>query len=103
MSSSRVAETARDGAHHTWTLSGKPAPEHNRSTQTWDQSRLCEPSQNGLSSLVLQPHRLNVPVLGATKRTGSKPVPRCEPSQRGCFLERPQAHHEYKRPSVRSI
>ena len=57
-------------------------------------STLCEPSQNGLSSVVLQPHRLKVPELSAVNRTGSRPVPLWEPSQNGCRLLRPQAHHQ---------
>ena len=51
------------------------------------------PSQNALFFECLQPHQATI--LGSVKstRTGDKPVPRCEPSQNGCWLDLPQAHH----------
>ena len=42
----------------------------------------------------LQPHKLKVPELSATKRCGCKVVVLCEPSQKGCLAERPQVHQK---------
>ena len=58
------------------------------------QSMLWVPSQNGLSSVPLHPHRLKVPELSATKRWGWKLVVLWEPSQKGCLAERPQVHQK---------
>ena len=35
-----------------------------------------------------------VRVSGASYFSGVKPVSLCEPSQKGCFAERPQLHHQ---------
>jgi hypothetical protein len=56
---------------------------------------LCIPSQKGGFFVCLQPHQATVRDSVITTFTGSKPVPWCEPSQNGCFLDTPQAHHQY--------
>src|SRR4051812_3480151 len=53
------------------------------------------PSQNGAL-----PDRLHMHIatcLGSAREnlTGVQAVPLCEPSQKGCFSERPQAHQKY--------
>jgi hypothetical protein len=57
-------------------------------------SMLWEPSQKGRSSVVLQPHKLKVPELSATKRCGCRVVTLWEPSQKGCLADRPQVHQK---------
>jgi hypothetical protein len=63
------------------------------------QSLLCVPSQNGLEPVCLQPQNHMVRDFSALYMTGVKPVPECEPSQKGCFRLRPQAHQKYFRPA----
>jgi hypothetical protein len=55
---------------------------------------LCEPSQNALLELDLQPHSQACLVSVALNFSGAKPTVLCDPSQKGCFALRPQAHHQ---------
>ena len=55
---------------------------------------LCEPSQNGLLALDLQPHSQTCLVSMALNFWGAKPNDLCEPSQKGWLALRPQAHHQ---------
>ena len=50
------------------------------------------PSQSGLFAVALQPQNHTVLLSVASKTRGESPVPACEPSQKGCFFERPQEH-----------
>ena len=43
----------------------------------------------------LQAHQATVFGSVISVFSGPKPVPLCEPSQKGWLLERPQAHHQY--------
>jgi hypothetical protein len=54
---------------------------------------VCVPSQNGLVLACLQPHHATFLAASIFSITGTMPEPACEPSQYGCFLLRPQAHH----------
>jgi hypothetical protein len=63
---------------------------------------LWDPSQNGSSSVDLQPHKLKVPDAGAVNFSGSIPVSLCAPSQKGWRFERPQRQYQYDFPSVSS-
>ena len=51
-----------------------------------------EPSQNGLSFVFLQLHKKTSLLSMASNLTGVLPVSLCEPSQKGCLLEKPQLH-----------
>src|SRR5262245_15773565 len=57
-------------------------------------SVLCVPSQVGFLPLRLQAQKAISPAAAALYSTGENSEPLCEPSQNGCFLERPQAHHQ---------
>src|SRR5215467_3523418 len=85
----RGAATTQEGRAEA--LTGLPKP---MAARNLPQMTLCVPSQNGRSSVLLQPHRLKVPELSATKRCGCKVVALCEPSQKGCRAERPQVHQK---------
>src|SRR5215813_5262253 len=85
----RGAATTQEGRAEGLTGLPKPMAARNLAQMT-----LCVPSQNGRSSVLLQPHRLKVPELSATKRCGCKVVVLWEPSQNGCLAERPQAHQK---------
>ncbi len=52
------------------------------------------PSQSGGLPLCLQPQKNTFPAASAVYFTGARPVPLCEPSQKGCFFECPQAHQK---------
>src|SRR6185436_14736351 len=54
----------------------------------------CVPSQVGFLPLRLQTQKAISPAAAALYSTGENSDPLCEPSQNGCFLERPQAHHQ---------
>ena len=54
----------------------------------------CVPSQVGFLPLRLQAQKPISPAAAALYSIGENAVPLCEPSQNGCFLERPQAHHQ---------
>ena len=62
---------------------------------THAQSWLCEPSQKGLFLLCLQPHQATVFFSSISVRIGVIPLPRCDPSQKGCPCDFPQAHQAY--------
>jgi hypothetical protein len=64
--------------------------------------RLCEPSHGGGLALRLPRQKKDLPSFSAVNPCGSKTVPRCEPSQNGCFLDRPQLHHQRVSPAVSS-
>jgi hypothetical protein len=52
------------------------------------------PSQKGASPVCLHMHHATVSAVATVTFFGAKPVPLWEPSQKGCDLERPQAHHQ---------
>jgi hypothetical protein len=52
------------------------------------------PSQNGGLAVCLQPQKMTSSSRSALKATGVKPVPACEPSQKGCCFDRPQLHQK---------
>ena len=56
--------------------------------------RACEPSQKGGFALALHWHKKAVSDVLAINFCGVKFVPLCEPSQKGCVIERPQAHQK---------
>src|SRR5262245_44035739 len=62
-------------------------------------SVLCVPSQKGRFLVCLQQQKYLCPDLGAVHWTGLKLVTLWLPSQKGCDLESPQAHHQYSLPS----
>jgi len=45
-------------------------------------------------AVALHAQKYAVRVSGASYFNGVKPVSLCEPSQKGCFAERPQLHHQ---------
>lgn len=53
------------------------------------------PSQKGMSFECLHAHQATVLAWAISTCFGCRPVPLCEPSQKGWLLERPQAHHQY--------
>jgi hypothetical protein len=53
---------------------------------------LCDPSQNGGVPVRLQAQNATRLFSVAVHFSGENGVPACEPSQSGCFEERPQAH-----------
>jgi hypothetical protein len=55
---------------------------------------LWVPSHIGLVLLCLQPHSPYFFFSVIFSSTGEKSVPLCEPSQKGWFLDLPQAHHQ---------
>jgi len=55
-------------------------------------SFLWLPSQNGLFPLVLQPHQATCFSSVISTNIGLIFVEECDPSQNGCFCDRPQAH-----------
>src|SRR6266446_3598996 len=59
----------------------------------------CVPSQNGLPPVDLQPHSQTSSVAAAVNGTGVRPVPWCEPSQKGWLALRPHAHQKYLLPA----
>ena len=63
--------------------------------QTASQSFACVPSQNGSFLVCLQAHQAMRLASSITTRSGSKSVPRWDPSQKGCVWDRPQVHHQY--------
>jgi hypothetical protein len=65
-----------------------------RNPQSAIQKLLWLPSQNGLFFVCLQPHQATVFFAVISVLTGENSVPLCDPSQNGCVLERPQAHHQ---------
>jgi hypothetical protein len=60
------------------------------------------PSQSGSVFKCLQPQKKLLPVSSAVHTTGTISVVLCEPSQKGCFLDWPQAHHQYVFPASTS-
>jgi hypothetical protein len=52
------------------------------------------PSQNGLFLECLQAHQARGFFSFTSVMRGENSVPLCEPSQNGCVLDRPQAHHQ---------
>jgi hypothetical protein len=52
------------------------------------------PSQSGGVAVPLQAQNATRRVSVAVHFTGVKAVPAWEPSQNGCFADRPQAHHQ---------
>src|SRR6478609_1830399 len=63
----------------------------------------CVPSQRGLLLLFLQPQNGTVPASSALNSIGEKPLPLCEPSQKGWLPLLPHAHHQYDLPASTSI
>jgi hypothetical protein len=63
---------------------------------------LCEPSHKGDLRVCLQPQNQTVRVASAVYCTGVKVLPLCEPSQNGCALLLPHAHHQYVLPASTS-
>ena len=59
----------------------------------------CVPSQWGALPVCLQRQSQALPDSRAVKACGSRPVPACEPSQKGCEAERPQVQNQYSFPS----
>ena len=57
-------------------------------------SRLWLPSHIGFLAERLQAQNQASSAAAGLYSTGLKAVPLCEPSQNGCDLERPQAHHQ---------
>ena len=57
-------------------------------------SFLCEPSQNGLLPVRLQPHSQTFCASLMVNLTGENSEPLCEPSQNGWRFDLPQAHHQ---------
>jgi hypothetical protein len=57
-------------------------------------SRLWVPSQNAPVPECLQPHQATVLASVNSVFNGDKPVPLCEPSQKGCCADRPHLHHQ---------
>ena len=57
-------------------------------------SDLWVPSQNGAFLLCLQPHSRLVSVCVMVNLFGLNSVVLCEPSQKGCFADLPQLHHQ---------
>ena len=57
-------------------------------------SFLWLPSHIGRLPVRLQAQNQACSAAAAFHSTGVKGVPLCEPSQNGCFFERPQAHHQ---------
>ena len=57
-------------------------------------NRLWLPSHMGRWPVRLQAQNQACSVFSAFHSTGVKGVPLCEPSQNGCDLERPHAHHQ---------
>ena len=52
--------------------------------------------------LCLQPQKNTLPLFSAVYFSGLNSVPLCDPSQKGCLLDLPQAHQKYDLPSVTS-
>ena len=57
-------------------------------------SFLWLPSHSGGVVVRLQVQNQTSPVVSGLNSRGENAVPLCEPSQNGCDLERPQAHHQ---------
>lgn len=54
----------------------------------------CVPSQSGRFDECLQPQKNSFLDASAVYLTGAKSLPLCEPSQKGCFEDLPQAHQK---------
>jgi hypothetical protein len=63
-------------------------------TATTLRHHLWLPSHRGCAPVLLQPQKYAVVVSVATYFVGANPVPRCDPSQKGCDLLCPQEHQK---------
>jgi len=73
---------------------GALQPQLRRCPQLAPYKDLWVPSQNGGVCVRLQPHSAFFSALARVNFTGVNGPPLCEPSQKGCFFDRPQAHHQ---------
>jgi hypothetical protein len=65
-------------------------------------SERCVPSHTGALAVCLQPQKYTLPASDALYSIGKKLVPLWEPSQKGCFCDFPQLHHQYDLPASTS-
>ena len=59
-----------------------------------EQSYVTQRAESGAFPLALQPQKWTVLLAVGSNLMGARPVPRCEPSQKGWLALRPQAHQK---------